>query len=138
MDNTCSYIQILNCNCVVCFKSINLLAGLVRLRSLCELRRDTEFSKEKYRKRGIFRKFVVAGNGFSDLGSFALLTAILPSGSRRRLNHLLRWFKSSNRYKTKNAPQGYVFYFNWLRGLDLNQRPSGYEPDELPDCSTPR
>ena len=26
----------------------------------------------------------------------------------------------------------------WLRGPDLNQRPSGYEPDELPDCSTPR
>ncbi len=26
----------------------------------------------------------------------------------------------------------------WLRGLDLNQRPSGYEPDELPSCSTPR
>ena len=25
-----------------------------------------------------------------------------------------------------------------LRGKDLNQRPSGYEPDELPDCSTPR
>ena len=27
---------------------------------------------------------------------------------------------------------------NWLRGLDLNQRPLGYEPNELPDCSTPR
>ena len=26
----------------------------------------------------------------------------------------------------------------WLRGRDLNPRPSGYEPDELPDCSTPR
>ena len=26
----------------------------------------------------------------------------------------------------------------WLRGVDLNHRPSGYEPDELPDCSTPR
>ena len=26
----------------------------------------------------------------------------------------------------------------WLRGLDLNQRPSGYEPDELPYCSTPQ
>ena len=25
----------------------------------------------------------------------------------------------------------------WWRGLDLNQRPLGYEPNELPDCSTP-
>src|SRR5712692_4352466 len=31
-----------------------------------------------------------------------------------------------------------VCALGWLRGLDLNQRPSGYEPDELPDCSTPR
>ena len=27
---------------------------------------------------------------------------------------------------------------DWLRGLDLNQRPLGYEPNELPDCSTPQ
>ena len=27
---------------------------------------------------------------------------------------------------------------SWLRGRDLNPRPSGYEPDELPGCSTPR
>jgi hypothetical protein len=32
-----------------------------------------------------------------------------------------------------NAPEE-----NWLRGRDLNPRPSGYEPDELPGCSTPR
>ena len=29
-------------------------------------------------------------------------------------------------------------YLGRLRGQDLNLRPSGYEPDELPDCSTPR
>ncbi len=28
--------------------------------------------------------------------------------------------------------------FRWWRGRDLNPRPSGYEPDELPNCSTPR
>ena len=34
--------------------------------------------------------------------------------------------------------RGLTCGFTWWRGKDLNLRPSGYEPDELPDCSTPR
>ena len=30
-----------------------------------------------------------------------------------------------------------AFFCIWLREPDLNRRPSGYEPDELPGCSTP-
>ena len=33
---------------------------------------------------------------------------------------------------------GYREACKWLRGVDLNHRPLGYEPNELPDCSTPR
>src|ERR1700733_9370596 len=34
--------------------------------------------------------------------------------------------------ETCDFPEG------WLRGVDLNHRPLGYEPNELPDCSTPQ
>jgi hypothetical protein len=44
-------------------------------------------------------------------------------------------FQSSH-LQPKTLPRGRVL--NWLRGWDLNPRPSGYEPDELPGCSTPR
>src|ERR1051326_986349 len=32
---------------------------------------------------------------------------------------------------------GYRGTCKWLRGVDLNHRPLGYEPNELPGCSTP-
>ena len=48
--------------------------------------------------------------------------------------------KLKNTYEkpSEKKTELYINFLNWLRGTDLNRRPSGYEPDELPDCSTPR
>ncbi len=40
--------------------------------------------------------------------------------------------------QAKKKPLRRVAFSIWLREPDLNRRPSGYEPDELPDCSIPR
>ena len=40
--------------------------------------------------------------------------------------------------RTKIEPQAENSLQKWLRGRDLNPGPQGYEPCELPDCSTPR
>ena len=44
-------------------------------------------------------------------------------------------FSATARSSSRTGPE---LLFSWWRGQDLNLRPSGYEPDELPDCSTPR
>jgi hypothetical protein len=51
--------------------------------------------------------------------------------------HLLAGKSHSSNKMKKAAPFGTAFFI-LLRGQDLNLRPLGYEPSELPNCSTPR
>jgi Phage integrase family len=79
--------------------------------------------------------------------------AVVVGPARRRQTDCNRSATAGKVAKKKPVTTG----LNWLRGLDLNQGPSGYEPDDLgfspktqaqsgflgtpdrlPDCSTPR
>ncbi len=71
------------------------------------------------------------GGRIAPLRLFALLATLVDLITRKP-PHL-----SSPQQKRKAIPKGMAFSF-WLRGPDLNRRPPGYEPDELPNCSTPR
>ena len=46
--------------------------------------------------------------------------------------------KSEEKALTLNTQGLVIQELVWLRGVDLNHRPLGYEPNELPDCSTPQ
>jgi hypothetical protein len=100
-----------------------------------------------------WRKVLVADRPSSDRGGRGLsMTArwltpaivnVLAASWRwrgdRRLNRRMGagWF--IDRQKHEGPGSGcFPGPFSWLRGLDLNQRPLGYEPNELPGCSTPR
>ena len=66
--------------------------------------------------------------------------SVTPRGLRERTCRMTcRWPKTAKAPLEAARRKRVMFSgFRWLRELDLNQRPSGYEPDELPDCSTPR
>ena len=54
------------------------------------------------------------------------------------LHKKLQRLKIFSTIQQKKAVASATAFSLWLRELDLNQRPSGYEPDELPNCSIPR
>ena len=56
--------------------------------------------------------------------------------SRKNSRNLAAWAWERPSSISRKGPL--TRYFSWWRGADLNRRPSGYEPDELPDCSTPQ
>ena len=68
-----------------------------------------------------------AGLGLSDARSARSAPRIPPRGIMS-----LTSYQTVSSTKKPFTLEG----LNWVQGSDLNRGPSGYEPDELPDCST--
>jgi hypothetical protein len=75
---------------------------------------------------------------FSELCSTVLKTRV--EGQKGMVNQGEMAVKCNvhNPKRLMGLPTDLVSNPIWLRGVDLNHRPLGYEPNELPDCSTPQ
>ena len=77
---------------------------------------------------------------FKNLTKSAAIYSTQKNIYHKQINKHVTWFYCSNPFQQRNksTPLRSALIIFWLREMDLNQRPSGYEPDELPDCSIPR
>ena len=89
---------------------------------------------------------LVAGDGIPSTpvgvcgATVTILVRMLPKSTCCEPGNMCCMIQTNNphTYLTKDTHKGVSFVKSWLREMDLNHRPSGYEPDELPGCSIPR